>query len=194
MSSAGPIIGKEDQFERRYTDKFRALVSGEGLFVQYEQDRAALDLGVHLTHPAGEQRRVSHARIWFQLKGIHATTLSLEEYHRATSVSFSLPLQHLKFWFASPEPVYLALYVEAADQFVVEDVREIVYRRWGEEFFFARNVCRRAERSHSHAAHSFSSDARAFGRHATPSVDSNRWPVLSRAPTRSSVGPAEMCP
>ena len=134
MSSAGPVIGKEDQFERQYTERFRALVSDHGLFVQYEQDRAALDLGVHLTRPAGEQQRVSHARIWFQLKGIHATTLSPEEYHRATSVSFSLPLQHLKFWFASPEPVCLALYVEAADQFVVEDVMEIVYRRWGEKF------------------------------------------------------------
>ena len=134
MSSAGPVIGKEDEFERLYTEKFRALVSGHGLFVQYEQDRAALDLGVYLTHPAGEQRRVSHARIWFQLKGVHATTLSPDAYQRATSVRHAVSLQHLKFWFASPEPVYLALYVAAANHFIVEDVREIVYRHWGDEF------------------------------------------------------------
>ena len=45
-----------------------------------------------------------------------------------------LELEHLKFWFASPEPVYFALYIEAKDLFLVEDVRSIVHRHWGEEF------------------------------------------------------------
>ena len=43
-------------------------------------------------------------------------------------------LQDLKFWFASPEPTYLVVYVESADVFLLEDVRELVDRQWGEEF------------------------------------------------------------
>jgi hypothetical protein len=133
----GPVIGKEDEFERLYTEKFRSLVSEFGLFVQYERDRAALDIGLHLTAQTGEQRRVSHTRIWFQLKGIHKETLPLENYQRYTGVGIpirGIQLDHLKFWFASPEPIYLAVYIEAADTFLVEDVHELVYRQWGEEF------------------------------------------------------------
>ena len=134
MSSAGPLIGKEDTFEGLYTAKFRALVKGEGEFVNYEKDRVALDVGLHLTTPSGQQRRVSHTRIWFQLKGIHSTTLPLQEYQGAADAAVVVSLNHLKFWFASPEPVYLAVYVESADCFLAEDVREIVHRQWGADF------------------------------------------------------------
>jgi hypothetical protein len=131
MSSVGPVIGKEDEFEGLYTEKFRVLVRGFGEFVQYERDRVALDIGLHLTMPTGTQRRVSHTRIWFQLKGIHKETLPSGAYQHARDVCVSVLLDHLKFWFASPEPIYLAVYVEAADTFLVEDVRELVYRQWG---------------------------------------------------------------
>ena len=134
MTSVGPVIGNEDLFEGIYEEKFRALVRQFGEFVQYERDRAALDIGLHLTTPTGAQRRVSHTRIWFQLKGIHKQTLPLNAYQHAETVGVSVRLDHLKFWFASPEPIYLAVFVEAADIFLVEDVREIVYRRWGEDF------------------------------------------------------------
>jgi len=134
VSSVGPVIGKEDEFEGLYTEKFRALVREFGEFVQYERDRAALDIGLHLTTPVGMQRRVSHTRIWFQLKGIHKETIPPCDYQRARDVGVSVLLDHLKFWFASPEPIYLAVYIEAADTFLVEDIRELVYRQWGEDF------------------------------------------------------------
>ena len=134
MSDTGPEIGKEDVFEGVYKEKFRTLVRVFGEFVQYERDRAAVDIGLHLTKSNGMQRRVSHTRIWFQLKGIHKETLSMEDYRSAKNIPVSVQLHHLKFWFASPEPIYLAVYVEVADKFLVEDVRELVYRQWGENF------------------------------------------------------------
>ena len=129
-----PKIGEEDEFERIYTAKFRALASKFGLFVEYDQDRAAIDIGLHLTEPNETEPSISHTRIWFQLKGIHKKTLSLNDYQGAEDIPVPVSLDHLKFWFASPEPIYLAVYVEAADSFLVEDVRELVHRRWGEDF------------------------------------------------------------
>lgn len=129
-----PTIGYNDEFEGRYTEKFRLRAGEHGEFVKYERDRTATDLGVHLTYPAKKGREVSHTRIWFQLKGIKSTTLPYEKYAQAHAISLPVSLDHLKFWFASPEPIYLVLYVECVDKFLVEDVQEIVHRGWGEEF------------------------------------------------------------
>lgn len=129
-----PIIGVNDEFESQYTEKFRALARPHGLFVQYERDRAAIDLGVHLTRAAPKGREVSHTRLWFQLKGITSATLPYEEYARLAEIKLVVSLDHLKFWFASPEPTYLAVYVECVDKFFVEDVQDIVYGAWGEDF------------------------------------------------------------
>jgi hypothetical protein len=93
-----------------------------------------LYIGLHLTAKTGAQRRVSHTRIWFQLKGLHKETLRLDDYRRAEDVGVPIMLDHLKFWFASPEPIYLAVYIEAADIFLVEDIHEMVYCQWGEDF------------------------------------------------------------
>lgn len=134
MSTKGPVIGKEDEFEGLYVERFRALVKCEGEFVKYDRDRAALDLGLHLTTPREDQRHLSHTRIWFQLKGIHKESLPLDEFRRAEHVSVTVRVDHLKFWYASPEPVYLSLYIESADAFLAEDVRELVHRRWGANF------------------------------------------------------------
>lgn len=139
MSGVGPVIGKEDEFEGVYREKFRVLAREFGEFVQYERDRAAVDIGLHLTTKSAAQRRVSHTRIWFQLKGIHKETLPPDDYDRARDIGVSVSLNHLKFWFASPEPIYLVVYVEAADTFLAEDVRELVYRQWGENFFAPNN-------------------------------------------------------
>src|SRR4051812_3984534 len=114
MSNVGPIIGAEDEFEGRYTEKFRGLLRDSGEFVQYERDRASIDIGVHLTTSmtaTSTHRRVSHTRIWFQLKGVRHQTLSSDEYTHSDSVDVPVRLDHLKFWFASPEPIYLALYI-----------------------------------------------------------------------------------
>lgn len=137
MSDRGPSIGGEDVFEGTYTNKFRLLVGGEGEFIQYDRDRVAIDIGLHLTTPDGTARHPSHTRIWFQLKGAHRETLPLEDFQARGHVTVRVKLEQLKFWFASPEPIYLVLYVEAADKFLAEDVRELVYRQWGEEFLVA---------------------------------------------------------
>ena len=42
-------VGKSDAFEREYTQKFRLLAAEHGEFVHYERDRAARDIGLHLT-------------------------------------------------------------------------------------------------------------------------------------------------
>ena len=118
-----PIIGTTDEFEGRYTEKFRSLARDQGEFIFYERDRAAIDLGVHLTRPVEKGREISHTRVWFQLKGIKATTLPYDEYAQGTDISLTVSLDHLKFWFASPEPAYLAVYVECVDKFLAEDVR-----------------------------------------------------------------------
>jgi hypothetical protein len=130
MNNLGPIVGIEDEFEGEYTEKFRNQVRKFGEFVKYERDRASLDFGLHLT----SHRRVSHTRLWFQLKGVHQETLPLSQYSREDYVRIKVRVDHLKFWFASPEPIYLAVYVECADVFLVEDVQEIVHRTWGEHF------------------------------------------------------------
>ncbi len=134
MSDQGPAIGKEDVFEGRYRDKFKLLVGGAGEFVHYERDRVAIDIGVHLTAPDGVSRRATPTRVWFQLKGIHKETLTLTDFESRPYVTMTVQLEHLKFWFASPEPIYLAVYIEAGDSFLAEDVRDVVYRHWGEEF------------------------------------------------------------
>jgi hypothetical protein len=66
----------QDDFEDRYTAKLRELLAGHGVIVQYDRDRAALDLGVHLakTDDAGA-KRLTTTKVWFQLKGVHSTTL-----------------------------------------------------------------------------------------------------------------------
>lgn len=129
-----PIVGTNDEFEGRYREKFRSLARDQGEFIFYERDRAAIDMGVHLIRPIEKGRELSHTRVWFQLKGIRSTTLARDQYAQGTEISLRVSLDHLKFWFASPEPTYLVVYVECADTFLVEDVRDIVERGWGDEF------------------------------------------------------------
>ena len=44
------IVGKTDAFERKYMGKFRHFAGQFGEFVNYENDRGARDIGLHLTH------------------------------------------------------------------------------------------------------------------------------------------------
>src|SRR5215210_6349552 len=85
----GPRIGTHDDFEGAYTEKFRVLARPYGEFIQYERDRAAIDIGLHLTEIADDAVRekfkkvsktVTNTRVWFQLKGVRESRLSFEEF------------------------------------------------------------------------------------------------------------------
>jgi hypothetical protein len=122
-------IGRTDKFERRYVQKFRYLIENFGEFIRYECDRAAVDLGLHLTEPSTRvvtAETVSTIKVWFQLKGIQATTFSQTSFNNSTDIKLSLPVEQIKFWYASPEAIYIAVYVECADVFIAEDIRDIV--------------------------------------------------------------------
>jgi hypothetical protein len=139
-------MGEDDELENRYMPKFEAMISASGLVVEYRRDRAGIDTGLHLfakgSKPTrgGDDRpywRPLASRVWFQLKGIHAGTMSADEFAAAASVSRSVSVEHLKYWYAAPEPVYLVAYVEAVDLFIGADVRDLVEAQWREGFFSA---------------------------------------------------------
>ncbi len=131
-----PLIGEQDEFEGIYTERFRNLARPYGEFIQYERDRAAIDVGLHLTQKtASRYRSLSNTRIWIQLKGIRSSTLKPADFTQAEYIPLDLKIEHLRFWYASPEAVYLVVYVECADVFLAEDVKDIVDRQWGESIF-----------------------------------------------------------
>jgi len=49
-------------------------------------------------------------------------------------LSLASLLDHVQFWFSSPEPVYLIVYLEAVDEFLAADVRDLVDKRGGIAF------------------------------------------------------------
>lgn len=52
-------------------------------------------------------------------------------------LSVKVGVEHLKFWYAAAEPVYLVVYVESADEFVGVDGRELVEHEWRQDFYAA---------------------------------------------------------
>lgn len=127
-------IGKNDVFERKYEARFRALLAPFGEFVVYERDRAARDLGIHLTKPAkGGAETLSGSLCWFQLKGIQATTLAAGDARRLGSVPITLSTEHLRFWYTQPAPTWLALYVESLDTFLILNLQAVVAEKFGDE-------------------------------------------------------------
>lgn len=128
-----PDVGRQDVFEQTYLPKLEALLAPHGLLIHYKLDRAALDLGLHLYgHASAAKREVSDVRVWFQAKGIQASTLPASALDVATEVSVAgVTVEHVRYWYAAPEPVYLVVYVEAVDRFLAEDVRDIVDRSGG---------------------------------------------------------------
>ena len=143
MSMVG--MGEHDELENRYLPRFETMLSESGVVVEYRRDRAGIDTGLHLfareekttknKHDKRPYWRALAGRVWFQLKGVHASTMSADEFHEAKHVTVKVGVEHLKFWFAAPEPVYLVVYVEAVDTFVGVDVRELVEREWGQTFY-----------------------------------------------------------
>jgi hypothetical protein len=137
-------MGEHDELENRYMPKFEALLSQSGVIVGYRRDRAGIDTGLHLfargekTTKKGDERPYWHAlasRVWFQLKGVHASTMSADAFNSAERIAVAVGVEHLKFWFAAPEPVYLVVYVESVDTFIGIDVRELVEREWQQTFY-----------------------------------------------------------
>ena len=106
--------------------KLKALLAPHGLVLDYDRDRAAIDTGLHLFLEGNGARQASQVRVWFQAKGKMAGTLPLEDYRATQTVAVKVKVDHLRFWVAAPEPVYLVVYVESGDEFIAEDVRDIV--------------------------------------------------------------------
>ncbi|MCP4495083.1 MAG: DUF4365 domain-containing protein [Gammaproteobacteria bacterium] len=125
------VVGKTDSFERKYMERFRLLASEFGEFVNYEHDRGARDIGIHLTHKLSSgTERLSTALCWFQMKGIMSSTLSEIDYENIGEVSIQLKVEHLQYWYLQPMPTYLAIYIECAGIFLVTNVQEYVTEKW----------------------------------------------------------------
>jgi hypothetical protein len=148
MLETEPMVGMDehDELENRYASKFEAIVSGHGVTLTYKKDRFGVDAGLQFFTKETRQDKRGHesryfratpCRVWFQLKGIHETTLSSQKFASSVDIPVSVRIDHLKFWYASPEPVYLTVYIEATDQFLAIDVRDLVEERWGENFYSA---------------------------------------------------------
>lgn len=126
------VVGKTDSFERKYMEKFRSLATQFGEFVNYEHDRGARDIGIHLTQKlTSGKERLSAALCWFQMKGVMASTLSESEYENSEEVSIQLKVDHLRYWYLQPMPTYLAVYIECADLFLIANIQEYVTKKWG---------------------------------------------------------------
>ncbi|WP_412161714.1 hypothetical protein [Curtobacterium flaccumfaciens] len=128
MQESGPGMGGDDAFEAMYMAKLKALLAGHGVEVHYEHDRAGLDIGLHLF----VKNKASLARVWFQVKGKHESTLSAAQVIKAKSVSVSVPVGYVEYWYAHPEAAYLVVYVESLNLFLAGDVRDLVDARWPE--------------------------------------------------------------
>lgn len=129
-------VGKEDVFERIYTQKFRELASQFGEFVAYERDRGARDIGLHFTRPTKSGRQiVSSTLVWFQLKGLHSNTLSTEKLRETDRISVSLKVHQLQFWYLQPSPTYLVVYLECVDQFFILNIKKYLEETFGDSIF-----------------------------------------------------------
>lgn len=128
------VVGKTDAFERKYMERFRAFASNFGEFVNYEHDRGARDIGLHLTHALSSgKEHVSTALVWFQMKGIMSTTLPENEFEKLKKLTISLDVNHLRYWYLQSMPTYLALYIESVDKFFILNITKYVRDKWGRD-------------------------------------------------------------
>lgn len=125
-----------NKFEREYIKKFESKAARYGIGVEYEEDRAALDWGLHLTIPGNSSfETVTPMRVWFQFKGQSLKTLTREEFDESSHITESIKIDHLRQWYRYAEPVYLAVYVEAVDEFYAVDINRLVDENWGDSVF-----------------------------------------------------------
>lgn len=121
-----PKLTNQELFEQEYTGRFRALAGRHGIFIDYPLDRAGIDIGLQLVRRGVRVSEVLEKRVWFQLKGITKGKLPQGSFNESNAVYVDIPIDLLRYWYAQPEPVYLAVYIESQDVFVAEDVRDIV--------------------------------------------------------------------
>lgn len=125
-----------DESEQIYLGKFIALAAAHGIPITYTTDRAALDIGLHLTvRKTDKMKGVTGSRVWFQFKGQATETLSVEKYDNADTISQSVKIEHLRQWYRYGEPVYLVVYVEAAHEFFARDIHKFINDEWGDRIF-----------------------------------------------------------
>lgn len=116
-----------DEFESIYMAKFRALAAQHGIIVETEKDRASFDLGLVPTQgmKSPSSKLVNPAEIWFQLKGVRASTASADDIASSRTVNVVVKREHLHFWYYFNAPVYLVVYAEATDSFYI-----VSMKRW----------------------------------------------------------------
>jgi len=120
-------------------EKFRLFASKYGEFVQYERDRGARDIGLHLTKKSDDgQERLSAALCWFQMKGVMASSLSEAAFEKLDSIKLSLEVGHLQYWFLQAMPTYLVVFIESVDTFLIMNVQKYVSERWGQKVLTLR--------------------------------------------------------
>lgn len=123
----------KDENELVYTDKFLSAAHRHGISIRYTTDRAALDLGLHLTVPLNDRfKGVTCSRVWFQFKGIEAgkNGISKEKFDAISEIPQSVKVEHLRQWCRYAEPVYLTVYLHAVDKFFALDIQEYAEARW----------------------------------------------------------------
>jgi hypothetical protein len=169
-----PRVGSEDRFEQQYLSQLKAILAPHGQLVRYESDRAALDLGLHLYDAPAEEgdARLSQVRVWFQAKGIRSSTLDDHSLADADRLPVEgLRIEHIKSWFAHPEPVYLVVYLEAVDRFVAEDVRDLVDREGGLPWLARIGATQRTTTLHPALSASLDQALERMPRHRTLRLD-----------------------
>lgn len=125
------------RFERIYRKKFEDIAAEYGIGIVYEEDRAALDFGLHLTIPDVTFEGVTGTRVWFQFKGQNSKTLPREKFEAKDDISQQVEIEHLRQWYRYAEPVYLVVYVESVDKFFAIDIKHVIDELWGDSVFKA---------------------------------------------------------
>ncbi len=119
-------VGKANRSEGRYTAKFKAMAANYGIFIGYEEDLAAVDLGLHITLDTEEGADVTNTRVWVQLKGIQKSKLPSEQYDANKIVAHEFKTAHLQHWYESSEVVYLVVYIASKNLFLAGDIKDLV--------------------------------------------------------------------
>ncbi len=127
-------IASNDDFEHRYTQEFRNFAASFGIFVTYERDRGTRDIGLHFTqYKKTGDKIVTPVLAWFQLKGIRTSRLSAQKFAKDKKVTLQLLTNHMQFWYVAPQPTYLVIYIESAQEFLVANIQKIIGDTLGAE-------------------------------------------------------------
>ena len=116
--------------------KFRALSAKHGEFIEYQRDRAGRDIGLHfVSERVDGGETVDPSLVWFQMKGIQATSFSEDEFNVCNSLSIALKVEHLRFWYIAPDSTFLVVYVEAVDEFFILNVQKYIQDNFSDRIF-----------------------------------------------------------